>query len=157
MTARYRIPDEPLPTGLAHLAVDPLWPMLAQMLAGSWLALPWFAVNAQALGSPTRVREWALALASLLGSVALVFALAAAAGMGWLAGAWLQVAVLSVVCLKLAIAYALYFHQARVFELFEHFGGTARNGLVVLVIAAVFGRAWVLERIGNALVKLVLS
>jgi hypothetical protein len=156
MTARYRIPDEPLPTGLAHLVVDPLWPMLAQMLAGSWLALPWFALNAQALGSPTRVREWLLAAASLAGSAALVVALGIAAGNGVLAGAWLQAAALSIVCLKLAIAYALYFQQARVFELWTHFGGHARNGLPVLLLASVFGRAWLLAQLGT-FAKLVLA
>jgi hypothetical protein len=156
MTTRYRIPDEPLPTGLAHVAVDPLWPMLAQMLAGSWLALPWFAVNAQALGSPTRAREWMFVGISLLGSVALVLGLAVAADNG-LEGAWLKVALLSVVCLKLAIAYALYFHQARVFELWEHFGGQARNGLLVLVVGAAFGRAWLLGVVTHTLARIVLS
>jgi hypothetical protein len=157
MSARYRIPDEPLPTGLAHLAVDPLWPMLAQMLAGSWLALPWFALNAQALGSPTRVREWLLAAGSLLAGVALVLGFAAAERQGALPAAWVPFAVLVMVCAKLAFAYALYMHQARVFELWEYFGGKARNGLVVLLLAALFGRAWVLTQVGNGLAQLVLS
>ena len=32
MNARYRLPDEPLPSGLSRYAVDPMWPLLALML-----------------------------------------------------------------------------------------------------------------------------
>ena len=32
--AYYRLPDEPLPSGLSRYATDPLWPLLTLMLAG---------------------------------------------------------------------------------------------------------------------------
>ena len=70
----YHLADEPRPGGLAHLAVQPFWPLLAMMLAGSWLALPWFVVNALAVGSPTRGKEIGLAVLAFAGSLGLVLA-----------------------------------------------------------------------------------
>jgi hypothetical protein len=137
MASRYLIPDEPRPSGLAHLAVNPLWPLLAQMLGGSWLALPWFLVNGAALGSPSQRREWLCAAASLFGSLLLVFGIAAGSDAGWLGGIALKLAMLSIVALKIAMAYALYMMQSRSYELWEYFGGKARNGLLVIVAAYV--------------------
>lgn len=155
--ARYHIPDEPRASGLSHLVVDPIWPLFAQMLAGSWIALPWFALNASALGSPTRVREWGLLAASAIGSALLVVFLTQEANAGSISGAWLRIAVLSIVVVKIGVAYAVYFHQSRVLEIWEHFGGKARNGLPVLVLAAAFGRTWVLAHAGSAVLRAVLS
>ena len=42
---RYQIPDEPRPGPLRQLVVAPTWPLLATMLAGCWLAWPWFCFN----------------------------------------------------------------------------------------------------------------
>jgi hypothetical protein len=138
-STRYVIPDEPLPGAMERWIVDPMWPLFAQMLGGSWLALPWFVFNGVALGSPTRRREWLLAAASLVGSAALLFAVVAAAGAGWLEGTGVRLALLSLVTLKLAIAYVLYMLQARSFELWRHFGGVPANGMLVAV-AAIFAR-----------------
>jgi len=44
-TDGYRIADEPRPGALSQLAVNPLWPLLAVMLGGTWIAWPWFALN----------------------------------------------------------------------------------------------------------------
>ena len=71
----YRILDEPRPGGLAHLAVNPLWPLLAVMLGGVWLSWPWFVVNGFAVGSPTRFRELGLAIGGLIGATGLLFGL----------------------------------------------------------------------------------
>lgn len=140
MATRYLIPDEPRPSGLAHLAVNPFWPLLAQMLGGSWIALPWFLINGAALGSPSQRREWLCAAASVIGSLALVLGIAAGSQAGWLVGTPLKLAMLSIVALKIAMAYALYVMQSRSFELWEYFGGKARNG-VLLIVAAFFFRA----------------
>ena len=50
----YAIADEPIETQRRHLVVDPSGPLLAEMVCGTWLSLPWFAFNAMAMGSPTR-------------------------------------------------------------------------------------------------------
>ena len=54
MSRAYHIADEPAASPLSKYAVSPLWPMLAVMFGGAWLAWPWFAVNAFAIGSASR-------------------------------------------------------------------------------------------------------
>ena len=138
----YRLPDEPLPSGLTRYAVDPMWPLLALMLGGNAFGLIWFVVNGLALGSPTRTREWVLVAISLLGSAGLVFGLDSLAIAGWLQGSELRYAALSIITLKLATAYAIYMMQSRCFEIWEHYGGMARNGLPLLLVIAVIGRGF---------------
>jgi hypothetical protein len=142
---RYHIPDEPAPSGLAHLVVDPIWPLLAQMLAGSWLALPWFVFNAFALGSPTRGREIGLATASLFGAAAFEFGVIMFYPREDLPMLGMRVLMLGTLCIKLWLAYALAIRQTAVFELFRHFGGKGRNGLVVLLLGAFVARPWLAE------------
>ena len=127
--------------------MNPFWPLLAQMLGGSWLALPWFVLNGVALGSPTQRREWLCAAASLLGSVALVFSIGRAVDAGTLEGMSLRLAMLSIVALKITVAYALFVMQSRSFELWQYFGGKARNGVLVLM-AGFFVRAKLLAALG---------
>lgn len=136
----YRLPDEPLPSGLSRYAVDPLWPMLTLMLAGNGFGLAWFAFNGFALGSPTRGRELALLALNLAGAVALLWLLGALGQAGWLPRRYMEYALLSVITLKLATGYALYMMQQRCFELWEYYGGMARNGLPLLILATLFAR-----------------
>ncbi len=142
----YRIFDEPRPSQLSHLAVNPIWPLLGVMFGGAWLSWPWFAVNAYAVGSPTRRRELMLALIGFPGTFAVLM------GIGWLAqlvgidspqSRYLGVA-LSV--WKLAVSYWLYVMQARSFGLWEHYGGAARSGMLVIA-AAFFLRRPILEAV----------
>lgn len=153
--ATYRLPDEPLPSGLAKYAVDPMWPLLAVMLGGNVLGLAWFVFNGIALGSPTRTREWLYVALSLLGSSVLFLLLDHAARHDWLQGSELRYAGLSIVALKLCIAYVLYMTQQRCFEIWEHYGGTPRNGVPVLILAAVVGRGLVNSEQWPVLLKVI--
>jgi hypothetical protein len=135
--------------------VDPRWPLLGMMLAGPWLAWPWFAFNGFAVGSPTRIREALVAGLGLLGSVALVFGIAAGIGTGVLAGTTLRLALLGLTLWKLGIGYVLYLIQARTFWVFEHYGGAVRNGLLV-VLAGAFAEPSVGRLLGNPLLFLIL-
>lgn len=138
--AAYRIEDEPLPSGVAHLAVHPLWPLLGVMLGGAWLAWPWFVLNGFALGSPTRRRELAWAAAGFAGTALLLVVLGVAIDRGLLAGLPLRYALVSIALCKLAVSYRLYMLQGRCFEIFIHFGGTVRSGLAVVALS------WFVER-----------
>lgn len=140
MSARYRLPDEPMPGGLSRYAVDPMWPLLALMLAGNGFGLMWFAFNGTALGSPSRAREWLYIGTSVLGSAMLIFLLAMSSTNGWLEGSALRYAGLSLIALKLVCGYSLYLSQQRSCELWEHFGGKPANGLPVVILLALFGR-----------------
>jgi hypothetical protein len=137
---RYRIPDEPRPTGMAHLAVDPLWPLLTLMLAGNGIGLLWFAVNSRALGSPTAMKEGAYIAASVIGCVALGMTLAWCKQQALLSDEGLAYATLSIAVLKLSIGYALYISQSRCAELVQHYGGILRNGAIVAILATVILR-----------------
>ena len=130
--ARYRIPDEPRTTGLVKYAVDPMWPLLATMLAGNGIGLAWFAFNTRALGSVSATREWAYAVASVAGCMALHLLLKTAYAGGWLDRSMVPYAVLVFPALKMSLAYLLYLSQARSAELLTHYGGTLRNGAVGL-------------------------
>lgn len=132
MTTSYRIVDEPRPGALATLAVDPLWPLLAIMFGGAWLSWPWFALNAFAIGSPTRRREAAVAVGGFVGTTVLLVALLWLNRVDVLRGVGLTYAAVGLVVWKLAVSYWLYVLQGRTFALFQHFHGATRNGLLVV-------------------------
>jgi hypothetical protein len=136
----YRLPDEPLPSGWSRYAVDPLWPLLTLMLAGGGFGLLWFAFNSAALGSPTRWREWGCIAVSVIGGPLLALAIYAGEYHDLLSPAQAPYAMLSILLLKLGVAYALYLMQQRCFEIWEYYGGQARNGLPLMILLAVVGR-----------------
>jgi hypothetical protein len=154
---RYRIPDEPSPSKQEALIVDPLWPLFAQMLVGTWFALPWFLVNGISMGSPTRRREWLLIAASLSGSAVSAISLVYAFDSGRLRGVDPRYGLVLITILKLACAYGLYFMQQRPFELWRHFGGKPKNGLLLVIAASVFLRPEVSTALGNGILAIILA
>jgi len=136
----YRPIDEPRGSALSHLSVKPLWILLSLMLAGPWMAWPWFVLNAIATGSPTRGKEIGASLVGLLLPVALLALVTLGVEGGLYAlsvGRYLAIAV-SVA--RLGVGYFVYVEQARTFALHEHFGGRVRNGFPVLVIGVLLAR-----------------
>ena len=152
-TARdgYRILDEPTPGGLAGYVVNPSFPLLALMLAGTWLSAPWFAFNALALGSPTARREIGLSAALLAGAAALSFGLLAAYSQGLIGERGVHYWVLIPTVWKLGLGYWLFMLQLRSFHLYEHFGGQVRNGLFILLLGAFFARKYVIGLVDHSL------
>lgn len=133
----YHIKDEPHPSTLSHLAVNPVWPLFGVMFGGALVSWTWFVVNAVAVGSPTRRREIAWAAGGFAGSFALILAIFILAGREVLDPVGVRYALLALTVWKLLVSYWLYVLQSRNFNLYEHFGGQVRNGVVV-VIAAFF-------------------
>jgi hypothetical protein len=136
--ATYTILDEPRPGALAHLVVNPFWPLLAAMMAGTWIAGPWFIFNAFAMGSATRKAETWLVIGSVLASLAFIF------GLGFVSTALFPISkehapyvqiVLSVI--KLGFAYAVWIKQERSVALYTYYGGMVRNGALPLVAGVV--------------------
>nr|HEX4317045.1 hypothetical protein [Kofleriaceae bacterium] len=132
----YQIADEPFPpTRLADLAVRPGAPLLASMICGHWLSWPWFAINAYAVGSPTRRRELAWCIAGFAGSAllgVLVFAL-----IRWNvieSRVSLEVALLGVSTWKLAASYRVATLQERSFNASAQAGRGTRNPRAVLAV-----------------------
>lgn len=157
MAAPYRIADEPAPGRLGAWVVNPFWPMLAAMIAGFWLALPWFAVNAAAMGSATRRREWAWIAGGAAVSAALGGALLWAIGEQHLGARAFRYAVVGLVAWRLVVAYAIFALQQPSFELHRHFGGAVRNGALVVLAAAFLAPARLLGKEGAFLLALLVG
>ena len=153
----YRIADEPRPGALSHLVVHPLWPLLAFMLGGVWLSWPWFVFNGIALGSANRKRELLLAGLGLLGSFVIIFGLFALVASETVTGKLnVRFLLLGLTVWKLAISYILYTLQESSFEIHEYYGGAVRNGLLIVLLGAFFGRKYLAQFLTVDLLRLVL-
>ncbi len=132
MASSYRLPDEPRPSGLVRFSVDPMWPLLAVMLAGPWLSWTWFVFNAWALGSASRVRESVYAVGGFLGGLVLyVLILVLLAGFS-LPDGWVPYLVTLLTIWKIGVSYAILRLQRQGFELFAWYGGKPLNGAWLL-------------------------
>jgi len=129
----YQIADEPHETSLAAYVVRPSVPLLASMVAGAWMAWPWFAFNAIAMGSPTKRREIGLCVGAFAGTAALA-ALLIALVEGELITSRLVVrlAVLAIVAFKLTITCYISAVQNRTFHVYQYYGGTVRAAGAIL-------------------------
>jgi hypothetical protein len=124
----YQIADQPLDTSLRDYVVRPSVPLLAAMVCGAWLAWPWFAFNAIAMGSPTRRKEIALCAAAFAGTAVLAAIVIALFDAGLLPpGAPVRLAVLAIVAFKLSISYYIELVQSRTFHVYQYYGGPVRN------------------------------
>jgi hypothetical protein len=148
----YQIADEPTPpASLKSLVCRPSAPLLAAMVCGAWLAWPWFAFNAIALGSPTRRRELLACAAGAFGSVALAVAIFGLVRLGVIESRiTLELALLGVTTWKLAMAQYVCGLQSRTFDVYAYYGGGVRSPRAVL-IAGYYLRAIVLGLIDHPL------
>lgn len=129
----YQIADQPFDSRLRDYVVRPSVPLLATMLCGAWLAWPWFAFNAIAMGSPTRRREIALCAAAFAGTAALAWLVLELFDAGLIAkGIPLRLALLAITAFKLTMSYQLSIVQGRTFHVYEYYGGPVRNAGRVL-------------------------
>lgn len=133
----YRIADEPSPGPLSAFAVRPLWPFVAVMLGGVWLSWSWFALNAIAVGSPTKRKEWIWIAGGLLGCAVLLLGLSAIEQAELVPETYMKYLGLVLVVWKLSVTYVLFTLQSHTIDMYEYYGGPVRNGLVV-VIASLF-------------------
>lgn len=130
----YVLPDEARPGALGNYVVRPSAPLLASMLAGAWLAWPWFAFNSIALGSPTRRRELGLCGIAVLGTAVLAAVLLALLSAGLIESETeIRLGLLVISTWKLGMAYWLNIVQARTFHIYEYYKGVVRNAAPVLI------------------------
>lgn len=158
MNNHYHIEDEPHPGMLAQFATNPLWPLLGVMLGGVWLGWSWFVFNSFAVGSPTRWRESVWIVGGLLVSGVLISLSAYLADTHIIEGqAQIHYALLVLTVWKLAVSYAVFTLQSRTIELYEYYGGVLRNGIWVVALAMLFGRAAVIGALPDYFLKLLLG
>jgi hypothetical protein len=129
----YQIADQPVDSSLRDHVVRPSVPLFAAMLCGTWLAWPWFAFNAIAMGSPTRRKEVALCVAAFASTAVLAVIVIELFDLGWIPkGAPLRLALLGLTAYKLAFCYYLELLQQRTFHVYEYYGGTVRDARRIL-------------------------
>lgn len=136
MPAAYRIIDEPAPTALERTIVNPIWPLFASMFAGSWLAFPWFVVNAFALGGGRRFADLGIAIGGWLVSGLILVGILQLLSDMTLTERGLPYALLAPVGVRLVVVYWLFLRQLQTFEIYTHFGGVTRNGVFVVIAGA---------------------
>jgi hypothetical protein len=130
----YQIPDEPRAGRLGELVVRPSAPLLAAMLCGGWLAWPWFAFNAIAMGSPTRKKELLLCGLAVAGTALLALIAFALIDAGVIrTETTARLAGLAIVTWKLGLAYLVNTVQERTFHVYEYYGGRIRGAMPVLL------------------------
>jgi hypothetical protein len=129
----YAIADEPHDTAWKNLVVSPSGPLLAEIVVGSWMSLPWFAINAIALGSPTKRKEIVLCVVQLIVTALLGTALLWADDRDLIESrTLLQLLLLVIVAWKLYIAHTITTIQQRVYQVYEAYGGPARATTFVI-------------------------
>jgi hypothetical protein len=157
MRSNYHIDDEPRPGPLARLAVRPFWPLLAVMLGGAWLSWPWFVINGLAVGSPTLKQEIRWVVAGLAGGAVMLVGLLVALGSEVLPPGSAPYAILVLTVWKLLVSYRLHQLQGRTFELYVHYGGTVRSGLLVVGLGLIAQQQGLLAITGSTFLELLLA
>jgi hypothetical protein len=121
----YRIIDEPAPSALSRLAVNPFWIVLVGMLLSRWqaLALLWFVFNGFALNSPTKLREIGWAAGALVIALAIRGPLPAllqdGLGLATFISTWPYIHILAIALLLTAM-YRLFLYQYGSYQLFRY-------------------------------------
>lgn len=147
----YQIADEPAPTELSHYVVRPTAPLMAVMLCGAWLAWPWFAFNAYAMGSPTKKKEIALCLGA--------FAVTAVLGALWVflvdsdiitSRLWARLTLLAIITFKVGASYYICSVQNQTFHVYQYYGGAVAAARKVLA-AGLLLRSFVIGAIDDPL------
>lgn len=124
----YQIADEPTDSSLRDYVVRPHVPLLAAILCGAWLAWPWFAFNAYAMGSPTRRKELALVAGAFAATFALAVGMLVLFHYGLLpSGVPTRLALLAITTFKMGVSYYLSTVQDRTFHVYEYYGGEVRD------------------------------
>lgn len=135
--ASYRVIDEPGPTALERIIVNPVWPLFAAMFGGSWLGYPWFVLNSMALGGRKRFVDLGIALGGWALSAAALLVIALLANRLLLDERTLVFVPLVPMAIRMVVMYWLYLRQETTYQLYLYFGGTARNALILVFVSGV--------------------
>ena len=130
----YRIVDEPAPSALGRLAMNPFWIVIAGMVGPSLLigtinepqllVLVWFGVNSFALSSPTRRAE----IVWIAGGMAIIGVFFYLPERLWLSGrvtldslrAWMPYMWILRSAVDLTVLYRLFLYQIGPYRLYRY-------------------------------------
>jgi hypothetical protein len=127
------------------------------MLAGAWLGMALFAVNAWTLRGPHWRRELLLCVATFAGAALLFYAIIWADSAGLLPRVGVKYAALSLVAWKLLLGYWLFISQETSFELYKYFGGKVLNGLPIVIVGALLASRGLAKLVENQVLRIVIS
>ena len=116
-----------------RFVVNPAWPLLATMLAGTWLGWTWFALNAIGLQSDRKAAQLRLLGIGVAVACAMAIALQVSLDRGLLSSRAFEYLAIGLVAWKLWIAYRMSDDQRLDHQLYEWCGGKTINGSPVLV------------------------
>lgn len=134
MSGGYKIPDEPVPSAATRLTCDPDVIASAGMMGGNWIAAPWFAFNAYAVGSATQRREMiTAALMPVVTSLAGMLVVYVVGRLGLPTRA-LYYAVLLVYALKFVLLYDVQRRQAVSVGIHKYLGRPVLNGWLLVLV-----------------------
>jgi hypothetical protein len=128
------------------MVVNPFWPLLGTMLGGVWLGWPWFLFNARALRTEQWGNQVRTVIVGLLVSVLFAWVILLLVGYQILEPRIARYVVILLTGWKLAVSYRLQMQQQREFQVFQYYGGVAREGHK-LAIVSVFLRPVVLGKL----------
>lgn len=148
MREGYKIIDEPAPSAVSRVAVNPVWIFLASLFGGAGIGLLWFALNAFAISSASRKRELLYVAIGLCGTPLIFVILGSLIDQGLLGPELFPYLRLLVTGFQLLIVYLLHLSQHKSYELFSLFGGVGRNALFV-VMALGFLRPQLAKSLGH--------
>ncbi len=136
----YKIIDEPTPSPISRLATNPMWPLLAVMLASPIFGWIWFVVNSIAIGSPTKLKEFLMACVGVI-FLSVFYIYLGSLNQSGDSGIseYIDYIRLAGVIVSISISYYLFVAQQQPFGLYEYFGGTTMNAIPILVVGFLFG------------------
>ena len=135
----YQLIDEPRPGAIAHVTVDPVWPLLSYMLGSAFFAWIWFLVNSFAVGSPNKRKEVSLIAFGFIGFFVLAIGATFLRANGVVSEEHWPYLRLVFHIFTLTICYILWVLQDGPFEIYRHFNGKVRKGFPILFLAIFFG------------------
>lgn len=135
--------------------VRPIFPLLAMMFAGVWLAWPWFLFNEAMMKSDDLRRQAKVVVIGLLGATALASIIMAMIQVELLGVREARYVAVLLTAWKLGVSYVLDTRQNKSFALWEYFGGQPLNGAYV-VLAASFLAGVIFEHLPFGVLWLVL-
>lgn len=121
--SEYAIADEPAPGRFQAYVVSPFIPLLATMLAGSLLGLPWLVFNGWAMGAMTRKRDTVIAVVTWLAQANLMLLAVMLVAFFEVPPRWIAYNNLLASIVVLTGGYVIQLSQDASFELHRYFGG----------------------------------
>lgn len=138
--ADYQIIDEPKPSPLSRLTVNPLWPLLGAMLGGPVFSWLWSALNALAINGPNRNKELLTIVLAFCAFIAVYHFGVSLIIQGVFGQVNIKYFGFFGTCMQLLFCYIVFILQSEEFEVYQYYGGVVATGALGLLFAFIVGK-----------------